>query len=66
MQSMRRFFCARTNLKAGHTIQILSVGADRCVRPRKRDNLEICDKYETHPVVVYVSLDGVNHTDVWF
>ena len=34
MQSMRRFFCAWMDLKAGHTIQILRVGADRRVRPR--------------------------------
>jgi len=31
MLSMRRFFCAWMHLKAGHTIQILCVGADRCV-----------------------------------
>jgi hypothetical protein len=35
MQSMRRFFCGWMDLKAGHTIQILCVGADRRVRPQK-------------------------------
>ena len=34
MQSMRRFFCAWMDVKTGHTIQILCVGADRRVRPR--------------------------------
>ncbi len=34
MQRMRRFFCAWMDLKAGHTIQMLCVGADRRVRPQ--------------------------------
>ncbi len=35
MQSMRRFFCAWMNLKAGHAIEILCVGAVPCIPPQK-------------------------------
>jgi len=54
------------DLKAGHTIQILRVGADRCGRPRKLDSLGICDEYETQLATVFSWVDAVNNVKVLF